>query len=104
MTTEYKYWKWTNIKGPGPKKSLRVKNVVKVDGTEKKAPIPFVELDTIHAEPSDKRSVCNERISNRYMVIQTPVNPFLKGSDYIMDLKIQDTLLRPKDSNITKEQ
>ena len=102
--TDYKYWKWTNKRGPLPKKSSREKDIEKIDETEKKAPETFVKLDTIHSEPSDKRSVCNERISNRYMVIQTPVNPFLKGSDYIMDLEVQDTLLRPKDSNITKEQ
>jgi len=59
----------------------------------------FIDFTKIGKEPSNKRSVCNERISNRYMVIQTKINPFLSKSNYIEDLKIQDTLLRPKDSN-----
>jgi hypothetical protein len=59
----------------------------------------FIDFTKIGKEPSNKRSVCNERISNRYMVIQTKINPFLSKSNYIDDLKIQDTLLRPKDSN-----
>ena len=100
--TEYRYWKWTNQKGKGPEKSSRVRTIKPVVETEKKAPTSFAELNTIHTEPSNKRSVCNERISNRYMVIQTPINPFLKDSDYITDIKVQDTLLRPKDSNIVK--
>ena len=106
--TEYRYWKWTNDKnGSGAIRSARdeLKVCEKIpEKVEKEAPISeFIEFDTIHAEPSDKRAVCNERISSRYMIIQTPVNPFLKDSNYISDLKVQDSLLRPKDSNIQKE-
>tara|TARA_B100000795_G_scaffold262659_1_gene240826 strand:- start:7031 stop:7444 length:414 start_codon:yes stop_codon:yes gene_type:complete len=64
----------------------------------------FIDFTKIGKEPSDKRAVCNERISNRYMVIQTKINPFLSKSSYIDDLKIQDTLLRPRDSNIKETQ
>jgi hypothetical protein len=67
---------------------------------EKKRVPGLVDFDTIHTKPSDKRSRVNERISNRYMVIQTSINPFLSTTDYIGDLKVQDTMLRPKDSNI----
>ena len=121
MTTimeKYKYWKWTNQKSNNEVlKSLR-KNLSNINEkqdesvdesgeTEKKAPsrdlVNMVNLDTMHIEPSNKRSICNERISNRYMVIQTPINPFLMGSDYLYDLEIQDTLLRPKDSNTNKD-
>jgi len=106
--TEYRYWKWTNNQnGGGAIRSARdaPKVCEKIPEKEEQGvPISeFIELDTIHAEPSDKRAVCNERISSRYMIIQTPVNPFLKGSNYISDLKVQDSLLRPKDSNIQKE-
>jgi len=103
MTTEYKYWKWT---GNNPMlKSKRTKNTEEEPeqqqiSTEKRELPSFVEFETIHREPSDKRSLCNERISNRYMVIQTPINPFLNKNTYLNDLKIQDTMLRPKDSNI----
>jgi len=122
--TEYKYWKWTNNKNnDGVSKSKRADKLEKVNKTfwkkvrkgvtedvvpcealdnltEKKAPPQIIDFVVAHREPSDRRSVCNERISCRYMVIQTPINPFLSGSDYIDDLKVQDTLLRPKDSNI----
>ncbi len=105
--TEYKYWKWTNTKDGGTveKSNRRIehKEHVVVETTEKKELPIITKLDSIHAEPSDKRQICNERMSSRYMVIQTPVNPFLKNSDYIHDLAIQDTHLRPQDSNITKE-
>ena len=106
--TEYKYWKWTNTKDGGTveKSNRRIehKEQVVVETTEKKELPMITKLDSIHAEPSDKRQICNERMSSRYMVIQTPVNPFLKNSNYIHDLTIQDAHLRPQDSNITKEE
>ena len=102
--TEYKYWKWTNSKVDEPilksRRERKKKTVCDRQETEKKELPEFLEFETIHREPSDKRAICNERISNRYMVIQTPINPFLSKSNYISDLEVQDTLLRPKDSNI----
>tara|TARA_Y100000591_G_C21670484_1_gene612650 strand:- start:370 stop:837 length:468 start_codon:yes stop_codon:yes gene_type:complete len=71
---------------------------------ERKRVPGLIDFSTIHTEPSDKRSRVNERISNRYMVIQTSINPFLSTTDYIGDLKVQDTMLRPKDSNINESQ
>ena len=67
---------------------------------ERKRVPGLIDFTTIKAKPSDKRSRVNERISNRYMVIQTSINPFLSTTNYIGDLKVQDTMLRPKDSNI----
>ncbi len=52
---------------------------------------------------SDRRQVCNERISLRPMVIRTAMNPYLLGRDYLRDLQVQDTFLRPRDSNIKEE-
>jgi hypothetical protein len=61
-----------------------------------------VNTDTVKIESrhSDKKSLCNERISSREMIRRMPINPFLKDGDYIDDLTIQDTLLRPRDSNV----
>lgn len=101
--TEYTYWKWSNHQDSNIViKSARAKKPDVEKVTAEKKALPYLGLDALHAEPSDKRSVCNERISNRCMVIQTAVNPFLKDSDYIYDLEVQDTLLRPKDSNVKK--
>jgi len=55
-------------------------------------------------EASNKRQVCNERIANRYMIIQTRVNPFIQGGNYVTDLSVQDMYLRPRDSNIKEEE
>ena len=105
--TEYIYWKWTKNQAENIRKSAREKKPDEKKATEKKVTekkelLYLTVPDAIHTEPNDKRSVCNERISNRYMIIQTPVNPFLKDSNYIHDLEIQDTHLRPKDSNVKK--
>ena len=67
---------------------------------EKKRMPGLVDFRTIQHKPSEKRAVCNERISNRYMVIQTSINPFLSTKNYIGDLDIQSSHLRPKDSNV----
>ena len=66
---------------------------------EKKRIPGLIDFQTVHNEPSGK-NVSNERISNRYMVIQKSINPFLSTSNYIGDLEVQDKLLRPIDSNI----
>ena len=93
----YRFWKWTK---PNPiiksarKPPLLNENDIKKD-TAKNA-----EKKGIYNPPSDKRSVCNERIANRYMIIQTAINPFISTESYIDDLRIQDKFLRPKDSNI----
>jgi len=60
----------------------------------------LIDFKTIYHEPSGKRALSNERISNRYMVIQKSINPFLSTSDYIGDIAVQDAHLRPKDSNV----
>jgi hypothetical protein len=52
----------------------------------------LIDFNTIHHEPSGKRALSNERISNRYMVIQKSINPFLSTSNYISDLEVQDAL------------
>ncbi len=67
---------------------------------EKKRIPGLIDFQTVHNEPSGKRALSNERISNRYMVIQKSINPFLSTSNYIGDLEVQDKLLRPIDSNI----
>jgi hypothetical protein len=67
---------------------------------ERKRVPGLIDFGIIKRESSEKRAVCNERISNRYMVIQKSINPFLSTNDYIGDLKIQDTHLRPKNSNV----
>lgn len=91
----YRFWKWTK---PNPIiKSARRQRILQVE-EEKKEKKKVKE--PVYNSPSDKRALCNERIANRYMIIQTPVNPFISTENYIDDLDVQDRFLRPKDSNI----
>jgi len=106
MTT-YHYWKWSNNKSidkiQKSNRNLKVDTGVDADTDAEKKVLPLTDIKPFHTEPSDKRSLCNERMSSRYMVIQTPINPFLNSGNYVEDLAVQDTMLRPKDSNVNKE-
>lgn len=107
--TYYHYWKWSNnnsnttILKSDRKRNIKDKEQSAAEIAEKKELPILSNFKPVHNEPSDKRSLCNERMSSRYMVIQTPVNPFLNGNNYVEDLAVQDTMLRPRDSNINKE-
>ena len=46
------------------------------------------------------RELHSQRLSERGMMIQKSINPFLSTNNYVDDLNIQDQFLRPKDSNI----
>ena len=95
---KYIYWKWGN--NTFNIKSSRNNDDKNDIPTEKKAPVIYEEMMPLYDLPSDKRALASERISDRQLVIQTSINPFLADCDYLNDLKVQDTLLRPKDSNI----
>jgi hypothetical protein len=102
--TNYIYWKWgknnnLNIKSSRERNTTKDNTKVE-DITEKKAPVIHEILKPLYDIPSDKRELASERISDRQLVIQTSINPFLADCDYLNDLKVQDTHLRPKDSNI----
>ena len=108
---KYKYWKWSmnDISNNIPIKSMRNtesddKNDDKTDNNDDKINKlqNFVPFETIIVEPSNKRSENSERISAREMIIQTNINPFL-NNNYLDDIKVQDTILRPKDSNYNDE-
>ena len=103
----YNFWKWSTEEDvPKSKRNKENNNLVFPNtnemfqkDTEKKALPGFVDFKTIHIEPSNKRTENSERMSGRHMIIQTRINPFMTESNYIDDIKTQDTLLRPKDSN-----
>ncbi len=95
------HWKWGNNtknikserKNETQSKSSEATEKENIDVFEKK-------LKPFYDEPSDKREITSERISERELIRQTPINPFLSKDNYIGDLNIQDTLLRPMDSNM----
>ena len=123
---KYKYWTWSTneLSSELPTKSMRKPiicdendedntsdnndnknneaNNNEYDIGKKNTLNNFVPFETIIVEPNNKRSENSERISAREMIIQTNINPFL-NNNYLDDIKIQDTILRPKDSNYKDE-
>ena len=63
-------------------------------------PEPKLSLseDTTPA-PSNKREIANEKINQRHLISQIGQNPFLMQNKYLDDLEIQETFLKPKNSN-----
>lgn len=97
--TNYIHWTWK--KDSINMKTMREKTEPKIEPkiAEKKAPQTYIER-THYEEPSNKREIVSERISGRQLIIQKAINPFLASGDYLNDLNVQDTMLRPKDSNM----
>ena len=98
--TNYIHWTWK-------KDSINMKTMRKI--TENKTPenktpenkTPHITEPTpYYGEPSNRRDIVSERISGRQLIIQKAINPFLASGDYLNDLNVQDTMLRPKDSNM----
>ena len=98
-----RYWTWA--KGSPMEQSTRrdatQAEVAPVEAGQEKETNrePERPLCTKQTNENTKRSLCNERISGRRMLIQSSVNPFLCDNDYIDDIAAQDRFLRPMDSN-----
>lgn len=52
---------------------------------------------------SNKREIVNEKMNERHMISQINQNPFLIQNKYLDDLYIQETFLKPKNSNLGYE-
>lgn len=92
-TNTYIEWKWSI--GDHYEKTLRTKH-------KQEEPTQFqIEqpMQTGFTRQSTKRDEHNVKLSNRCLIIQKNVNPYMDSSNYINDLMTEDTLLRPKDSN-----
>ena len=93
MSQKYIHWKWSN--GGILKQSLRETNKnVKIE--EQSQPIQ----ERLDDRKRNDRELHSQRLSERGMMIQKSINPFLSANNYLDDLNIQDQFLRPKDSNI----
>lgn len=47
----------------------------------------------------DMRDFTNERLEKREKYVQSNMNPFHIGRNYLSDLSVQDNFLKPQDSN-----
>ena len=96
MSQKYNYLVWGN---GTIKKSLRE--------THKKSKIQENTMslnEKIEDRRQNDRELSSKRLSQREMIIQTSINPFLSNHNYLDDLEVQDEFLRPKDSNIKGEE
>jgi hypothetical protein len=53
----------------------------------------------IFRQRTKKREEQNEKLSSRHMIIQKSINPFVNNGNYIDHIDMEDSFLRPKDSN-----
>lgn len=68
---------------------------------KKSAVVPEqVESQTHAHAPSNKREIVNEKMNERQMISQINQNPFLLRNTYLDDLYVQETFLKPKNSNL----
>lgn len=113
--TDYHYWKWTTREPMNKSKrktpqqtSLRTSVPIQSKKQTQESTLPqFITqqhtisgIKSLSIIPNDKKKLCNERISDRCMIIQTQINPYITKNNYVNDLEIQDKMLRPKNSNI----
>ena len=105
---KYKYWKWSNSNIKQLKTLRKEKNKVlqnnepsnsRADQHKLDIDLKIARLETIEKKEPNKREMCNNRISQRDMLIQTNVNPFLTKETYVDNIRVQDNFLRPLDSN-----
>jgi hypothetical protein len=50
-----------------------------------------------------KREYANNKINDRMMFAQTNRNPFLSNNSYLDDLNVQESFLKPQNSNMNYE-
>jgi hypothetical protein len=55
-------------------------------------------------ERNTKREDANTKIGERYLVGQPGQNPFMVDNNYLNDLEIQESFLRPKNSNMDEKE
>ena len=106
-------WKWTY--GEKYEKSLKKDNI-----TQKEEILNIClrdeETNTLETEIIDlskttkgfihkenKLGGQNEKLSNRHMMVQKGINPFVNTNNYLEHLNNETSFLRPKDSNFSKE-
>ena len=107
-----KEWKWSK---PERGKMERSKKRDKKDLSLSNATnIDLQELEELHAKKEEElfsKYTRNDKIdtynnpfqSGREWVSQVNTNPFLRGNNYLNDLKNEDVFLRPRNTNIDEK-
>lgn len=91
-------WVWSK-KG---EKLLKSRKIIKEEQEEKLPPPP--EIQKIEGFIKDnKRERTSKRMSQREWVATKGINPFHNKLNYVKDISMQDTFLRPQNSNFNLE-
>lgn len=96
-------WKWSL--GESYKKSARIAPEKEQQFDQEVRNTVFMETmvglsqDEQYTRKSTKRDEQNSKLSERTLMIQKSVNPFMDSKNYVEDLNKEDEFLRPKDSN-----
>ena len=87
---KYIHWKWSKEDNT---------HLIKTSRNGEKTDLTTFSLQANKQKDVNKKEVCNSRISQRDLMIQTSINPYMIKNDYLQDIDIQDNFLRPQDSN-----
>tara|TARA_X000000368_G_scaffold381754_1_gene338484 strand:+ start:94 stop:396 length:303 start_codon:yes stop_codon:yes gene_type:complete len=93
---EYKSWKWTinNEKMEKTDRKMRLREI-----EERIRDKQFDNLKEINNKDINNKEICAQRLMERQQVKQRTFNPYLCNNNYLSDLHIQDSFLKPKNSN-----
>jgi hypothetical protein len=97
MDNNYNFVVWN--KGDKPEKSAK-RPAVEVESN----PPPEIKSSTyipstIYREANNKRQDSSDKISERYLIEQRGLNPYISHSSYANDIETQQSFLIPKCSN-----
>jgi len=95
---EYKSWTWT-INDEKMKKTKRKNKIKEIE--ERIRDLQFENLKQLTDKDKKKnnKEVSAKRLMEREQIKQRTFNPFLCNNNYLSDLHIQESFLKPKDSN-----
>jgi len=92
-------WKWSN--GEQYEKSLKKSNDEQViDDCLNDEIMHNFDAPNGFIHKENKLQGQNEKLSNRHMIMQKGINPYVNTENYIEHLNNETSFLRPKDSNL----
>lgn len=93
---DYKSWKWT-INNEKMKKTDRKMKLREIE--ERIRDNQFDNLKELNNNEINNKEICAQRLMERQQVKQRTFNPYLCNNNYLSDLHIQESFLKPKNSN-----
>lgn len=85
-------------KGDKPERSAK-RTFVEVESNPPEMKTSTYITPTIYREANNKRQDSSDKISERYLIEQRGLNPYISNSSYATDIETQQSFLIPKCSN-----